>query len=64
MSIEINDCVRLVVDLPDHDLYKGRLGVVVAEFLHPEHAYEVEFSDEEGETIAQIALLPKQFETM
>lgn len=61
MSIEINDRVRLVVDLPDYDLRKGRVGVVVAEFLRPMHAYEIEFSDEDGETIAQVALLPKQF---
>ncbi|MBI3898835.1 MAG: DUF4926 domain-containing protein [Gammaproteobacteria bacterium] len=60
MNFKINDTVRLLTDIPGEGLAKGALGVVVAEFSEPEEAYEIEFSDADGETVAQIALLPTQ----
>jgi hypothetical protein len=60
MAYRINDVVRLVADLPDEGLARGAVGVVVAEFREPTLAYEIEFSNEAGETVAQVALLPGQ----
>lgn len=54
----INDVVELVEDLPKEGLEKGLIGVVVAEFNDPVEAYEVEFCDENGVVIAQIAATP------
>ncbi|MEW9898393.1 DUF4926 domain-containing protein [Chitinivorax sp. PXF-14] len=48
-------------EIPSESLAKGAIGVIVEEFSEPEEAYEVEFCDEDGVTIAQIALRPNQF---
>ena len=64
MSLEINEVVRLVEDIPSEGLCSGSLGVIVAVFSEPEEAYEVEFCDEEGVTVAQLALRSSQFEVV
>jgi hypothetical protein len=51
------DVVALLSDLPAHGLLRGQVGTVV-ELL--DGAYEVEFSDDEGETYAELALEPQQ----
>jgi hypothetical protein len=51
------DVVALLSDVPTHGLLRGQVGTVV-ELL--EGAYEVEFSDEEGKTYAELALPPNQ----
>lgn len=61
MKPKINDMVQLMEPLPEMGLSTGSVGVVVAEFSKPEEAYEIEFSNERGETLAQVALRPKQF---
>ena len=61
MKPRLNDTVRLTESLPQEYLAAGAIGVVVAEFTEPEEAYEIEFNNEHGETIAQIALRPTQF---
>ena len=48
------DVVSLLVDLPEHGLVRGQVGTVVERFA--EGAYEVEFSDDEGRTYAELAL--------
>ncbi len=60
MKFRINDVVRLVVDVPNEGLAMNSIGVVVAEFKEPLEAYEVEFANDAGETVAQLALLPEQ----
>jgi hypothetical protein len=50
------DVVALLVDLPDHGLQRGQVGTVV-ELLAG--AFEIEFSDDEGRTYAQVALTPE-----
>lgn len=60
MNYKENDVVQLLIDVPNEGLKTGAIGVVVAEFIEPEEAYEIEFSDEVGKTIAQLALLPNQ----
>jgi hypothetical protein len=51
------DVVALLSDVPAHGLVRGQVGTVV-ELL--DGAYEVEFSDDEGQTYAELALPPNQ----
>lgn len=51
------DAVALLLDVPSHGLLRGQVGTVV-ELL--DGAYEVEFSDDDGKTYAELALLPDQ----
>ncbi|SDW96849.1 protein of unknown function [Pseudomonas syringae] len=60
MEIDINDVVRLEVDLPVEGLARGDIGAVVHKFPGPEIAYEVEFTDAQGRTVAQVPLLHAQ----
>lgn len=53
-KIELLDTVALTEDIPDRDLRQGEVGTVV-EMLGP-NVYEVEFSDDEGQTYAEFAL--------
>jgi len=64
MKFCINDAVKLTQDLPAEGLIRGALGVIVAEFTKPEEAYEVEFCDEAGETVATVALPPSSLESV
>ena len=51
------DVVALLTDVPAHGLLRGQVGTVV-ELL--DGAYEVEFSDDEGKTYAELALQSDQ----
>lgn len=53
-AIELLDTVALASDLPDRNLRQGEVGTVV-ELLAPD-VFEVEFSDDDGETYAEFAL--------
>ena len=57
--MDINDVVELKADLPNENLIEGMRGVIVMVFDEPTLAYEVEFCDNKGETITEIALEPK-----
>lgn len=61
VSPRLHDTVRLVEPVSDGSVRVGAIGVIVAIFSVPEEAYEVEFANPEGETIAQIALRPNEF---
>jgi hypothetical protein len=50
--IRLLDVVALTEDLPDRGLVRGQVGTVV-ESLGP-GVYEVEFSDDDGRTYAQL----------
>ena len=52
------DVVALIADMPDKGLLRGQVGTVV-ETLAP-GVFEVEFSDEQGRTYAQLALRDNQ----
>jgi hypothetical protein len=54
---QLLDVVALLADLPEHGLIRGQVGTV-REIL--DGAYEVEFSDDEGKTCAELALEPQQ----
>jgi hypothetical protein len=60
--MKIHDTVRLKSDIPEHNLRAGMLGVVVAAFYQPEVAYEIEFANDRGETIVELALRPELLE--
>lgn len=51
-DFELLDVVALTQALPDHDLQEGQVGTVI-EILAP-GIYEVEFSDDDGRTYAQL----------
>jgi len=53
-NIKLLDTVALLEDLPSRKLKRGEVGTVV-EILAP-GVYEVEFSDDEGETYAELSL--------
>jgi hypothetical protein len=57
-NIQLLDVVALTTDLPDKGLLRGQVGTVV-EQLSP-GVLEVEFSDDEGRTYAQLALRENQ----
>lgn len=52
------DVVFLKTDLPDVGLLKGQIGVIIDTYHCPSLAYEVEFCDDDGKTIALLALPP------
>jgi hypothetical protein len=57
-EIQLLDVVALMDDLPDKGLVRGQVGTVV-EQLAP-GVLEVEFSDDEGRTYAQLPLRNSQ----
>ena len=54
---QILNIVALLADVPAHGLVRGQVGAVV-EIL--DDAYEIEFSDDEGRTYAELALTADQ----
>lgn len=56
---ELFDVIELTMDIPEQELYAGMEGTIVAS--HPGDAYEVEFVDPSGETLASLALRSHQF---
>jgi hypothetical protein len=60
MIVELHNVVELTADLPEEGLTVGAIGTVVHIFHEPDLAYEVEFSDDEGRTVAMVPLKPEQ----
>lgn len=54
----IGDVIELTVDLPERNLRAGVQGTIV--HCHQDEAYEVEFTNEAGETIDFLVLHPEQ----
>jgi hypothetical protein len=57
-ELRLLDVVALKDALPDHQLASGQVGTIV-ELLAPE-VYEVEFSDDQGQTYAMLPLHASQ----
>jgi|TARA_B110000908_G_scaffold15507_1_gene17687 hypothetical protein len=53
-NLKLLDAVALTIDLPEHQLVTGQVGTIV-EVLDT-HVFEVEFSDDNGRSYAQVAL--------
>lgn len=58
MTYSLFDVVFLVRDVPAENLKAGMKGAVIDIYTEPMQAYEVEFCDANGRTIAQLALPP------
>jgi len=59
-AVNLFDVVELIVDLPRQRLYAGMQGTVLD--VHENgRAFEVEFSDEQGQMLNFLALAPEQF---
>ncbi|MDJ0747057.1 MAG: DUF4926 domain-containing protein [Xenococcaceae cyanobacterium MO_167.B27] len=58
-DIKLLDVVALTVDIPSENLKRGQVGTVV-EILADGAAYEVEFSDNQGQTYNSLAIPPEQ----
>jgi hypothetical protein len=57
-NIHLLDVVALTTDLPEKGLLRGQVGTVV-EILAP-GVFEVEFSDDQGRTYAELAIAGNQ----
>ena len=57
-SIQLLDVVALTTDVPESGLVRGQVGTVV-EVLRRD-TYEIEFSDDDGRTYAQLPLREDQ----
>lgn len=57
-DLKLLDVVALTADLPEHQLVRGQVGTIV-ETLGPD-AFEVEFSDDDGQAYAMVALRADQ----
>lgn len=57
-QIDLLDTVALLEDLPQRGLQRGEVGTVVEVLALG--VYEVEFSDDEGQTYAELALRDEQ----
>jgi hypothetical protein len=56
---ELFDTVELLVDLPEQGIRQGAVGAIV--HCYSDNTYEVEFTNEDGETLALCTLSPDQF---
>lgn len=56
---EIGDIVEMIVNKPKHNLLVGLQGTIV--HCHKNNAYEVEFTNEDGETLEVLALNLEEF---
>ncbi|AFY43109.1 DUF4926 domain-containing protein [Nostoc sp. PCC 7107] len=53
------DIVALTIDLPEYNLLRGQVGTIV-DILADGDAFEVEFSDRNGQTYESVGLRPEQ----
>ena len=54
------DVIALTTDIPEFNLYSGQVGTIV-EILADGEAFEVEFSDSQGQTYESVGLTSEQF---
>jgi len=58
--VELYDVVELATDLPEEGLTAGSIGTIVQVFHEPNLAFEVEFADDRGRTLALTPLTVDQ----
>jgi Domain of unknown function (DUF4926) len=61
MNYELFDVVVLTLAFKSEGLEIGSVGTIVEIYKEPHIAYEVEFCDSVGKTLAQLALTPDLF---
>jgi hypothetical protein len=52
--VAVLDVIALLIDVPEHGLVRGQVGTVVEKL--DGNVFEIEFSDDEGRTYAELAL--------
>ena len=62
-SIKLLDVVALTQDVPEHNLKRGDIGTVV-EILSNGEAYEIEFSDGNGQMYKSLSFLESQLRVL
>ena len=60
MTFRLYQEIELQTTLPALGLSVGARGVIVDEYHAPYHAYEIEFVNEDGETIGCASVRPEQ----
>lgn len=60
MNYSIFDVVVLITDLPEEGLASGSIGTIVDVYHSPKQAFEIEFCDSEGRTLALLPLRSDQ----
>ena len=60
MQYSLLEVVQLQQDFPNLSLFRGSTGTIVDTYMDPQEAYEVEFCDDRGVTIALLTLRPEQ----
>ena len=56
------DVVVLIEDIPEEGLRAGMKGAIIEIYSQPVEGYEIEFCDEQGRTVSQLALSSNQFQ--
>ena len=56
------DVVVLIEDIPEEGLRAGMKGAIIEIYGQPVEGYEIEFCDEQGRTVSQLALSSNQFQ--
>ena len=56
----IDDLVRLIRDVPELSLSRGKIGVICSTWFAPATAYEVEFDASGPHEVRRALLLPEQ----
>lgn len=54
------ETIILLKDYPKYGLKKGDKGAIIMSYEIPAEAYEVEFVDSDGKTVAQLILYPNE----
>lgn len=56
------DVVKTLKNFETEGIMKGGIGTVVHVFTQPSEAYQVEFCDKAGRTLAEFTILPEDIE--
>ena len=64
MQYSILEVVQLQQDFPNLSLFRGSTGTIVDAYIDPHEAYEVEFCDDRGVTIALLTLRSEQLRSI
>lgn len=64
MQYSLLEVVQLQQDFPNLSLFRGSTGTIVDAYIDPHEAYEVEFCDHRGVTIALLTLRPEQLRSI
>lgn len=64
MQYSLLEVVQLQQDFPNLSLFRGSTGTVIDAYMDPHEAYEVEFCDDRGATVALLTLRPEQLRSI